>query len=60
MSILESWRARHPMEPAAPGRVIVLILLLAAVIFFILKSDTIANGFTFFLHSGSTGAETTE
>jgi uncharacterized membrane protein len=60
MSILEYWRARHPIEPSSRFRVVVLILLLVMVIIFILNSDRIARGFTSFFTVGPTGAETSE
>jgi hypothetical protein len=60
MSILEHWRMRHPGEPGSTGRLIVLILLLVVVLVFILNSDKIARGFSFFLNSGPVGVGTTE
>lgn len=51
---------RHPGEPGSTGRLIVLILLLVVVLVFILNSDKIARGFSFFLNSGPVGVGTTE
>jgi len=60
MGVLEHWRYRHPTEPGSTGRLIVLILLLAMVIAFILNSDKLARGLTFFFSSSRSGAETSE
>jgi hypothetical protein len=60
MSILENWRMRHPGESGSTGRLIVLILLLAVVLVFILNSDKIARGFSFFISSSPAGVGTTE
>lgn len=46
MDITSEWRNRHPRAPGGPGKVLVLILILALVLFMIFKSDMLSSGFT--------------
>jgi hypothetical protein len=57
MDISSEWRNRHPRAPGSSGKLLALILILAMVVFFILKSDVLASGFTALVSPDSAATE---
>jgi len=58
MPLIDDWKDRHPTR-SSTGRVILYIFLLAAVIFFMFRSDSLVRGFArIFLSSDSTETST--
>lgn len=55
MDIASEWRNRHPRPSGTPWKVIALILVLALVVFMIVGSDNLAEGFTFLISPESRG-----
>jgi hypothetical protein len=56
MSLVEDWREKHPRS-SSKGRLAVYVFLLAVVILFIVKANSIVSGFTSIFFPADTPAE---
>ncbi len=57
MDISSEWRNRHPRPSGTPVKVVALVLILALVVFMILGSGTLADGFTALVSQPSSETE---